>query len=111
MKSLEQIAKENGFKYIKVDASEFEDGVGACVGDNWVKQAVWYTTNQMIEELGLPKLQVKSADLDASVGIDGAKKAAMDWLKAQGAKWYHFDRIKKAYSAKAIIVSVHYGVE
>lgn len=117
MKTLQQIAKENGFQYRKVSAEEREDGVGVVVGDNWIaplksghKLPEWYTTSEMIEELGLPKLQVKAENLDASVGIEGAKGLAIEWLKEQGATWYYFERCKFGFGGSAVCVSVHYGI-
>lgn len=114
MKSLQQIAKENGFQYRKVSTEEREDGVGVIAGDNWIKDQkpypVWYTTDEMIAELGLPEPQYKTVDLDKSVGLDAAKQMALDWLKGQNAKWYDIYRHKYTFGGSAITVSVRYGV-
>lgn len=115
MKTLHEIAHKNGFEYREVTAEEHEDGVGTCVGENWVKKnsgkpwPVWYTTPQMLEELGLPSLKVKTADLDVSVGLDGAKQAALNWLKNRNAKWYMITRCRKSFGGTAISIMVVYG--
>ena len=116
MRALQQIAKENGFEYQKVTAEEREDGVGVVVGDNWIaplkpdhKVNEWYTTAEMLEELGLPEIQVKSCTLDAKVSLETAKQSALDWLKNQRCVWYSIERCKQSFGNTGITITVFYG--
>ena len=110
LKELKQIAKQNGFTHKVVSKSDLEDGIGVVAGDNFVKNSVWYTEQQMAEELGLAPVQVKTVDLDAKIGIEGAKKMAVQWLTGQNATWYKIERCKTAFGGKAISICIHYGV-
>jgi len=50
---LNEILKANGFSSVGyVSAEEHEDGVGACVGLNFIKNGVWYTAKDAMEECG-----------------------------------------------------------
>lgn len=44
---------DNGFRAIRVNADEYEDGVGAGIGINYVKNGVWYTEGQALREIGI----------------------------------------------------------
>ena len=52
MQPLSDLAQANGFKAIQVSKTEFVDGIGATIGLNFVKNQVFYTTSQMVKELG-----------------------------------------------------------
>lgn len=114
MKELKQIAKENNFSHKNVTAEEFEDGIGAGVGDNFIRTEnnipVWYTEAQLIEELNLPELQVKSVTLDAKkISVEQGKKMAIDWLKSQNAVWFYFIRAKVGFGGSGLTITVAYG--
>ena len=58
-KTLKQIEREQaqkvhdaGFAVVNVTAEEFEDGVGATVGLNAVKDEVFYSLRQALREIG-----------------------------------------------------------
>lgn len=50
----QQIAKLKaaGFEITRVSAEEHEDGIGACVGVNAIKNGVWYTMIHALREIG-----------------------------------------------------------
>lgn len=97
MKTLTQIAKENGFKMTKVTAEELEDGIGVIVGENWIKDQVWYTTKEMVENLGLVS-QAQSGLFDAS--IKQVEALTMEYLRDEKATWYHIEDMRQLRNDK-----------
>jgi hypothetical protein len=47
-----QKATTAGFAITVVSAEEFEDGVGTCAGVNAMKDGVWYTLREALNEIG-----------------------------------------------------------
>jgi len=106
MKELKQIAQENGFKLINVSAEEFEDGIGAAPGENFIKDGIWYTINDLVKKLNLPSLKVKPAKL--ALSLEKSRSAMMDWLKKEKVEWFYIYRLKKL-SDGDVSVSAYYG--
>lgn len=111
MQTLIQIAELNGYKYRHVSDEEYEDGGGATVGDNFTKGQLWFTQDEMLNELGLPPMSIKTAILDSTIGKAGARQAAIIWLKNQPdtVSWYNISYLKYTHGGEAIKVTVQYG--
>jgi hypothetical protein len=77
MKTLTQYAKDNGFEYVRVSREDREDGIGVVVGDNYVKNRVWYTRQQMAGELGVEIVRKTVRVADANEYVRKAKAAGL----------------------------------
>lgn len=90
MQTLNQLAQANNFKMMFVSKSEHEDGVGACIGLNFIKDQVFYTLPQFAAELGLI-VKVSSGKMQASSKRE-IEKTIIAQMKDAGVKAY---QIKK----------------
>lgn len=108
MKGLKEIAKQNNFKYVHVTEEEFQDGIGAMPGDNWIKEQVWYSTADMLSELGLPALKIQTGRFPASTSLDSAKQAMLDWLKQEKVTWYWVHELRH-WADGTVHVAAMYG--
>lgn len=74
MQSLNSLLNSHGFKATQVSQSEFEDGIGACAGLNFVKNETFYTPEQAATEAGY-ELEVTSGKLQAKNQADAIRQA------------------------------------
>lgn len=75
MQSLINLVRSAGFKATQVSQSEFEDGIGAAPGLNFVKGNEFYTEDEALAELGYI-LKTSTGKLQARSEADAIAQAA-----------------------------------
>jgi hypothetical protein len=78
------VEKTGNFKARYVTAEEHEDGIGACAGQNYTKNGVFYTETEALEEIGL-ELKVSCGKLQAKNEAD-ARQQAIKAAESAGVK-------------------------
>ena len=97
--NLKDFAKKNGFEYEFVSQEEREDGVGVCVGDNYIKNGIWYTKQQMVSEVGL---ELKRRTVRSS------EKAIIEEMEQVGVIAYQIEKFAKGFRGQPDTYNVYY---
>jgi len=106
MKTISQVAKENNFKVTNVSRTEFEDGIGAQIGLNFVKNEVFYTDAELAKELGY-ELKFTSGNFQAKTAQDAVRQLEAA-LKTANVVAYELTRKPNEYKRGEWFVSVSY---
>ena len=62
LNNLKKLYAKHGFIYTFVSEDEHEDGIGAVVGQNFVKNGVFYSSMDAAREIGLALVRCGSAE-------------------------------------------------
>lgn len=108
MKTFKQMARANGFKATNVNRIEFEDGIGAQIGPNFIKDEKFYTLDQTMEACGY-EVKFTSGKFQATSG-DNAVKQLTDALKEAGVKAYQLQHKPNEYAADEYFIKVNYVI-
>lgn len=98
--NLKDFAKKNGFEYEFVSQEEREDGVGAVSGDNYVKDGIWYTKHQMVQEIGL--------ELKRRTMYSDSEKALIKQMKQAGVIAYQIEKFARGFHGQPNTYNVYY---
>lgn len=78
------VEKAGNFKAQYITAENYEDGLGIIVGQNYVKDGVFYTEAEALAEIGF-ELKVSTGVLEAKSAAD-AEQQAIKAAEAAGVK-------------------------
>lgn len=105
MKTLNELAQENGFKVTNVSKTEFADGVGVTVGLNFVKDQIFHTANQMATAIGL-ELKNTSGKVKSNSRQD-AERQIVNQMAVSGVKAAQITGCNE-YKAGEFFIKVQY---